>query len=318
MHGTGGQLTPTHPAAGGGLDLPSGPAGRLAWAFLLSHREGNTRDAYRRDLADWWRWCADHQLDPLQARRVHVDAYARTLEQQGRAPATVRRRLAVLSSFYRYAVEEGALGANPLAHVKRPPADDASTTLGLDRAEAARFLDAAEASGPRDHTLACLLLLTGLRVTEALAADVDELGTDRSHWVLVITGKGGRGRLVPLAPRTVRALFEHLDEHLNGRVVGPLLLANDGKSRLTRQQAARIVARLARRAGIGKRIGPHSLRHTAATLALDDGAPLRVVQASLGHADPKTTVRYDRARRGLDDHITYRLAQYLAPQAPQE
>jgi len=68
-------------------------------------------------------------------------------------------------------------------------------------------------------------------------------------------------------------------------------------------------------AGIGKRISPHSLRHTAATLALDGGASLRSVQASLGHADPKTTVRYDRARRGLDDHITYRLAQYLAPQA---
>jgi site-specific recombinase XerD len=92
-----------------------------------------------------------------------------------------------------------------------------------------------------------------------------------------------------------------------------LLLANDG-GRLTRQQAARIVARLARRAGILKRVSPHSLRHTAATLALDDGVSLRVVQASLGHADPKTTVRYDRARRGLDDHITHRLAQYLAPE----
>jgi site-specific recombinase XerD len=313
MHGPGGQLAPSRPAAGGGLDRPPSPADRLAWAFLLSHREGNTRDAYRRDLADWWRWCADHDLDPLAVRRVHVDAYARALEQQGRAPATVRRRLAVLSSFYRYAVEEGALTANPLAHVKRPPADDVSTTLGLDRAEAARFLDAAEAADPRDHTLVCLLLLTGLRVTEALATDVDQLGADRGHLVLAITGKGGRRRLVPLAPRTAHALAEHL----NGRTSGPLLQANDG-GRLTRQQAARIVARLARRAGIRKRISPHSLRHTAATLALDDGASLRTVQASLGHADPKTTVRYDRARRGLDDHITYRLAAYLAAQAPQE
>jgi integrase/recombinase XerD len=202
------------------------------------------------------------------------------------------------------------MAVNPLAHVKRPPTDGTSTTLGLDRAEAVRFLDAAQAAGPRDHALVCLLLLTGLRVNEALAADVEELGTDRGHQVLAITGKGGRRRLVPLAPRTAHAIAEHLA----GRAGGPLLLANDGR-RLTRQQAARVVARLARRAGIAKPISPHSLRHTAITLALDDGASLRTVQASVGHADPKTTVRYDRARRGLDDHITYRLAQYLAPQA---
>jgi integrase/recombinase XerD len=304
MHGTDGQLAP---AGAVGLDHPPTPADRLAMAFLLSYREGNTRDAYRRDLADWWRWCADQDLDPLQARRVHVDAYARTLEQQGRAHATARRRLAVLSSFYRYAVAEGAMAVNPLAHVRRPPADDASTTLGLDRAEAVRFLDAAAAAGPRDHALACLLLLGGLRVNEALAVDVDQLGADRGHQVLAVTAKGGHRRLVPLAPRTTHAIAEHLA----GRAGGPLLLANDGR-RLTRQQAARVVARLARRAGIPKRVSPHSLRHTAITLALDDGAPLRVVQASVGHADPKTTVRYDRARRGLDDHITYRLAQYLA------
>jgi hypothetical protein len=167
MHGTpetDGQLATTRPGADAGdLDHPAGPADRLALAFLLSYREGNTRDAYRRDLTDWWAWCADHDLDLLQARRVHVDAYARTLEQAGRAHATVRRRLAVLSSFYRYAVAEGVLAVNPLAHVRRPPADDTSTTLGLDRTEAVRFLDAAEAAGPRDHALACLLLLTGLR-----------------------------------------------------------------------------------------------------------------------------------------------------------
>jgi hypothetical protein len=100
VHGPGGQLAPTDPTAGG-LDDPPNQADRLAWAFLLSHREGNTRDAYRRDLADWWRWCADRDLDPLAVR--HVDVYARALEQQGRAHATVRR-LAVLSSFYRYAL----------------------------------------------------------------------------------------------------------------------------------------------------------------------------------------------------------------------
>jgi hypothetical protein len=77
MHGTDGPLAPTGAA---GLDHPLRPADRLAMAFLMAYREDNTRHAYKRDLADWWRWCASQDLDPLQARRVHVDAYARTLE----------------------------------------------------------------------------------------------------------------------------------------------------------------------------------------------------------------------------------------------
>jgi integrase len=176
------------PAAGSTFPEPGRPA-RVGVPGLLPRGQHPRRLPPR--PAGWWRWCAGQDLDPLAVRRVHVDAYARGLEQQRRAAATVRRRLAVLSSFYRYAVAEGLLTVNPLAHVERPPADDVSTTLGLDHAEAARFLDAAEAAGPRDHTLACLLLLTGLRVTEALAADVDQLGADRGHLVLAITGKGG-------------------------------------------------------------------------------------------------------------------------------
>lgn len=72
--------------SGARLDLRPGLADRLAWAFLLAHREGNTRDAYRRDLADWWRWCAGQDLDPLQARRVHVDAYARGSNSRAAPP----------------------------------------------------------------------------------------------------------------------------------------------------------------------------------------------------------------------------------------
>jgi Phage integrase, N-terminal SAM-like domain len=152
MHATGGQLAPA-PNRRRRRARPSPEPGRPARVGVpgLLPRGQHPRRLPPRP-ADWWRWCAGQDLDPLQVRRVHVDAYARGLGQQRRAAATVRRRLAVLSSFYRYAVAEGLLTVNPLAHVKRPPADDVSTTLGLDRAEAARFLDAAEAAGPvRPH-----------------------------------------------------------------------------------------------------------------------------------------------------------------------
>ena len=126
-----------------------------------------------------------------------------------------------------------------------------------------------------------------------------------------MVGKGGQGTLVPLAPRTVRAI----EEALGGRTDGPLLVSNSG-GRLDRHDAARIVARLARRAGLAKHITPHSLRHTMVTLALDAGVSLRDVQDAARHADPRTTRRYDRARHALDRHATYTLAAFVAEVVP--
>jgi integrase/recombinase XerD len=186
-----------------------------------------------------------------------------------------------------------------------------SQTLGLDREEAVRLLAAAEATSARDHALACLLTLNGLRVSEACAADVADLGVERAHRILLVIGKGDQHTLVPLAPRTVRAI----DSALGGRTNGPLLVS-DTRGRLDRHDAARIVARLARRARLAKHITPHSLRHTMVTLALDAGIPLRDVQDAARHADPRTTRRYDRARHALDRQATYTLAAYIADVPP--
>ena len=92
----------------------------------------------------------------------------------------------------------------------------------------------------------------------------------------------------------------------------PILLNRDSTARLDRHAAARIVRRLAKRAGIDKRVTPHTLRHAFITAALDAGVPLRDVQEAASHADPRTTMRYDRARGSLDRHATYIVATYLA------
>lgn len=120
--------------------------------------------------------------------RADVEAYALDLEQAGRARSTVARRLATLAGFYRYAVEEAALPRSPVAHVRRPSVARDSQTLGLDRDEAAPFLAAAETASTGDHALACLLMLNGLRVSEACAADVADLGIERAHRVLAVVG----------------------------------------------------------------------------------------------------------------------------------
>jgi site-specific recombinase XerD len=111
-----------------------------------------------------------------------------------------------------------------------------------------------------------------------------------------------------LAPRTARAI----DLCIGERVEGPILLNRDGDRRLDRHAATRIVRRLAKRAGIDKRISPHSLRHSFITAALDAGVALRDVQEAASHADPRTTMRYDRARGSLDRHATYIVATFVA------
>ena len=141
-----------------------------------------------------------------------------------------------------------------------------------------------------EHALISLLALNGLRVSEATGADIEHLGLERGHRTLVITRKGGKVVTIPLAPRTARAI----DLAIGERASGPLFLAADGK-RLDRHGAARIVRRVTRRAGITKQVSPHTLRHAFITAALDAGVPLRNMQEAASHADPRTTMRYDRA-----------------------
>ncbi len=178
---------------------------------------------------------------------------------------------------------------------------------GMDRNELAAFLVQAGLSGARDHALACLLALNGLRVSEAIGTDVGDLGLERGHHTLQIVRKGGSTVIVPLAPRTARTVYLAIGE----RDKGPIFVADSG-ARMNRHQAARVVRRLARHAGIDKTISPHSLRHGFITAALDAGVPLRDVQEAASHADPRTTMRYDRARRSLDRHATYIVATFVA------
>jgi integrase/recombinase XerD len=174
---------------------------------------------------------------------------------------------------------------------------------------AAHVTDRARAAITRRLCTISLLALNGLRVSEATGADIEALGIERGHRTLVITRKGGKVVTVPLAPRTARAIELAIGE----RVEGPIFRAADSH-RLDRHGAGRIVRRVARRAGITKPAGPHTSRHAFITAAQmsDAGVPLRDVQEAASHADPRTTMRYDRARASLDRHATYIVAAYVA------
>jgi integrase/recombinase XerD len=280
---------------------------RLALGGFLAGYSGLTRDAYELDLRQFVAWCDDHHLDLFEVRRADIEAFARELERRGRARATVARRLCTVTSFYRYAEEEQLLAHSPAVHVRRPRIDYESHATGLDRNEVGALLVAAGLGDAAEHALVSLLVLNGLRVSEATGADIDKLRVERGHRTLTILRKGGKIVTIPLAPRTARAI----DLALGERLEGPIFTGTDGR-RLDRHAAGRIVRRVARRAGINKPVGPHTLRHAFITAALDAGVPLRDVQEAASHADPRTTMRYDRARVSLDRHATYIVAAFLA------
>jgi len=280
---------------------------QLALGGFLAGYSGNTRFAYQQDLRRFVEWCSHHDVAMLDVRRTHIELFARWLEHHGAARATVGRRLSTVAGFYRYCVEEELLTHNPAANVRRPRLRHEPTISGLDRNELGAFLVQAGLSNAKDHALACLLALNGLRVSEALDADIEDLGLERGHHTLLVHRKGGKTVLVPLAPRTARTVYLAVGERLGG----PIFTTIDER-RMNRHQATRMVRRLAKRAGIDKKISPHSLRHSFITAALDAGVPLRDVQEAASHADPRTTMRYDRARQSLDRHATYIVATFIA------
>jgi site-specific recombinase XerD len=278
-----------------------------ALAGFLAGYSGLTLEAYRLDLRQYVAWCTERSVTLFGARRADIETFGRQLEAAGRARATISRRLCTVACFYRYAEQEGLIARSPAVHVRRPRLDYESHATGLDRNEVGAMLVAAGLAGGRDHALISLLALNGLRVSEATGADIERLGVERGHRTLLILRKGHKVVTIPLAPRTARAI----DLAVGERCEGPIFLGSDG-SRLDRHAAGRIVRRIARRAGIDKRVGPHTLRHAFITAALDAGVPLRDVQEAASHADPRTTMRYDRARVSLDRHATYIVATFIA------
>lgn len=233
---------------------------RLALAGFLAGYTGLTREAYALDLRQYASWCQQQHLRLFQARRADIECFARDLEARGRARATITRRLCTIAGFYRYAVEEDLLDHSPAAHVRRPRMDYESHATALDRNELGALLVAAGLGHPAEHALISLLALNGLQVSEATGANIEALGVERGHRTLVITRKGGKVVTIPLAPRTARAI----DLAVGERSEGPVFLAADGR-RLDRHGAARIVRRVACRAGITKPVGPHTLRHAFIT-----------------------------------------------------
>jgi integrase/recombinase XerD len=157
----------------------------------------------------------------VRVRRAHIELFARNLEAADRTRATVTRRLSSIAGLYKYAVEELLLEHSTAVRVRRPTIDYESHTTGLDRNEVGAPLVAAGLGTAAQHALVSLLALNGLRVSKATEADIEALGTERGHRTLAIIRKGGKKAVIPLAPRTARAIDLAIGERREGPIPVP-------------------------------------------------------------------------------------------------
>ncbi|WP_343078900.1 site-specific tyrosine recombinase XerD [Ostreiculturibacter nitratireducens] len=266
----------------------------------------NTLLSYGRDLKDYAAWLARRGKDFSAVARADIEAYLVTCDAEGLSRATRARRLSSIRQLYRFAYEEGWISENPAIQI-RGPGKEQRLPKTLSLAEVEALLSAARETGrtPEDRLrttcLMELLYATGMRVSELVSLPVTAARGDPR--MLLVRGKGGKERMVPLSPPAREALAAWLEardrdeaEAQSERKSSPsrfLFPARGAAGYLTRQAFHGMLKDIAIRAGISpSRVTPHVLRHAFATHLLEGGADLRAIQTLLGHADISTTEIY--------------------------
>jgi integrase/recombinase XerD len=287
----------------GPMATPLDPALDLFLAHVRVEKglADNSVEAYGRDLRRY--------LDHLAAMgirgwdgvgRTEIRAHLAELTRRGISARSQARALSAIRSFHRLLAAERVAPADPSDEIDAPRPGRRLPEL-LSHAEIERLLaapDPRSAAGRRDRAMLELLYATGLRVSELIGLEVNDLDLERR--ILVARGKGRKERLVPVGAPAAEAVRAYLgsarDRLLRGRRSRDLFVTPRGR-RMTRQGFAKLLDRWARAAGLGRKISPHKLRHSFATHLLEGGADLRAVQAMLGHADVSTTQIYTHVDR---------------------
>lgn len=283
--------------------------GRDIRDLWLSHLAPNTGSAYARDLAGWEDYLDAHQLAWTQATPPHVTDWVAGLRESGLSEITINRKLAALSSFYKWCAEQGAAVNNPAGPVRRKKVNvDPVDRIGLNAKQVKAVYAAAKHYGPRSEAFVALLAVCGFRVSEVLNASVEDYKEISGGRALRVVGKGNKPRTVPIPPSVVAIL----DTYLNDRVAGPLFTLLRSDKPWKRKEAHEHLRAVGHRAlGEGFNLHPHLLRHTAASLALRAGGSLDQVQDMLGHASPVTTKLYVKAHAAIENSPVFATAAML-------
>ncbi|MBI4577399.1 MAG: tyrosine recombinase XerC [Planctomycetes bacterium] len=259
---------------------------------------GHTVRSYRADLAHFLEWHlgpGTATFDPSAVDALRARGYLARLAEEGYSRRTIARRMAALRSFWRHLQGEGLTDRNPFAEVRTPRLDRRLPRF-LDQGQVTALLASPDADTPlgrRDRAILETLYSSGLRVSELVGLDLDQVDLDEG--ALLARGKGRKERLLPLGSYAIQALRDYLvlrDLIHDGDIDRQPLFLNKLGGRLEDRSVRRLLKKHLARSGLAGRITPHTLRHTFATHMLDRGANLRDVQELLGHENLATTQIY--------------------------
>ena len=236
--------------------------------------------------------------------RIAIRKYLSFLHRKNKK-SSIARKISALRSFFKYLVREGLIPSNPASSIPTPKVEKTlPTTLNVDEAfrlmespqrRSGKSSNGSEERSLRDRAILELLYSSGLRVSELVGLNSNQLDLDLG--IVRVMGKGRKERIVPVGVKAIDALKAYFEER--GRLNGdePIFINSSG-GRLTVRSVGRLVKKYTRYSGIFRKVSPHSLRHTFATHLLDAGADIREIQEMLGHSSLSTTQRYTHVSMG--------------------
>ncbi len=261
----------------------------------VKHASANTVASYMRDIRQFSQWLQDAEaMDVVEAGQLHISRYLTHLQEDGRSGATLSRNLASLKNFYGYLVSSGFLEATPVADVsvdrgaKKLPNILTSREIELLLAQPA----CVDAKGYRDKAMLEMMYATGIRVSELIALDVDDVNPDLG---IVKCNSDKKSRIIPLYPAALKAVTAYIKEIRANMLADPkekALFVNVSGVRMSRQGFWKILKYYQASAHIEKDITPHTLRHSFAVHLLENGADLGSLQELMGHSDISSTQVY--------------------------
>ena len=259
------------------------------------HAQKNTLNSYARDLNQFQTWLMANGITDLKkVKKETVNEYLQYMSGKGKSPATVTRSTASIRSFYNYMLREGRVKTNPAKAVTSQKVERKYPEILTNR-EVELFLEqpkCVDEKGFRDHAMLELLYATGIRVSELIGLNVEDVNLTVGF---IRCTSHGKERIIPLYTAAVKALREYM-EKIRPRIIvdenQQALFVNMSGERMSRQGFWKIIKYYQEKAEINKDITPHTLRHSFAVHLLENGADLRSIQEMLGHADISSTQIY--------------------------
>ncbi len=286
------------------------PANTLDIADVAGQLSTRSRRIYQNDAQVFANWIRDQGLTPDTLTRSHMILY-RSFLGATYAKATSQRMFSVARRILQEQVYAGKLLSNPADGIKGFTATNETTHTALTRQQARDLFDTIDTStikGKRDYAILTLLLRTGIRRSECAALNIGDIRVEQGHHIVIIQhGKGDKRRTAKLPVDVFRAIEEYIEasDRQHMPLDAPLFVGFDKGDHTTATRVSdKLIERIVKHYGdkIGVDLTPHCLRATFVTLSLEGGAQLHQVQYAAGHADPRTTERYQRRKLNLDDN----------------